>query len=180
MPEAQFFSIDFNTKPFLKKYLESCFGTPIKLGIDSYIGMSMACVLDKNVYSDRNTRLMQTNFVELNCKCKIFFPISWLKNYRYGTAIEDKKQIFINNLIEYEFERELHVFVQSNINNTVRFKGYKQALENFATVFNLVIDEDISFENLRKIEYRFRKKVEQKYQRNNGHQKRNNVAPILF
>jgi hypothetical protein len=178
--QQQYFAIDFNTKPFLKKYLESCFGTPIKLGIDSYIGMSMACVLEKNVYSDRNKKIMQTNLVQLNCQCKIYLPISWLKHYRYGTGIEEKKQIFINNLIEYEFERELCLFVQTNIKHGVRVKGYKEALEMFAALFNLEIDQDITYENLRKIEYRFRKNLEQKFQRNNGHQKQNNVQPVLY
>ena len=62
----------------------------------------------------------------------------------------------MNRYFENKFEEELSRFVDKQ--DLEGWGKYKNAIEAFAKHYNIEIEEDISFEALKKMEYRFRKK----------------------
>jgi len=172
---SKHFTICLPTKPFLKKFLEAKFGSPIQFGLDDFFGMVIASVMDKNVYPNRSHKEIKVNFDKYDVEAKIFLPFCWLKYYRYGNGVEPKKAVFINKMLEHSFENELYTYVRMHTKKDIRYRGYIPAYESFAQLYNLVIDEDITLENLQKTEYRFRKKIEK-----NNESKKGIQAPIII
>lgn len=154
------FSIILPTKPYLKKYMEALYGSPIKFNADTYFGKVIAACLDKNVYPDKNRSFIWKAFDEYNDELKIFLPIDWLKKYFYGTDLTDKKAVFVNKLIQDKFEEDLYMFC-----TILDLAGVdrKESIEEFCTRYKIEIDTHITFEALKKMEYRFRSKKELEY-----------------
>jgi hypothetical protein len=65
---------------------------------------------------------------------------------------------FINKVLSMHIARELTLHVQLFLKKEGRYRGYNEALRDFCTRHNIIIDEDISLDALQKLEYRGRKK----------------------
>ncbi len=65
---------------------------------------------------------------------------------------------FINKVLGMHFGRELSSFVHSYLNNDGRYRGYNSAIIEFCRQHDIIIDEDISMDALKKLEFRHRKK----------------------
>jgi len=172
-----YFSIHLPTKPHLKKYLEAKYGNPVIFQMDSYFGLIIAAVIEKNVYADRNKEVIHRAFDIYKEPIIIHLPISWLKNYRYGTDVSEKHVVYINKLIESSFEDELYMHCAvATIYNQQR----KIAIENFCAGYNIDIETDVSFENLKKMEYRYREKILKKDKRNLSREKATSFQPTFL
>jgi len=149
------FSVKLPTKAYLKKYLEVLCGTPVTFDTNSYLGKVIALVLDKSVYPELSRKVIHKSFDVYDKELTIFLPIRWIKKYYYGTDINSKKVVYINKLIEDRFEDELFMYCQAlDLLGIER----KDALLEFCKKYNLEIDEDITFECIKKMEYRIRQK----------------------
>lgn len=67
--------------------------------------------------------------------------------------------IAINQFWKKSFDHQLHLFCMKYVNKEARFAGYSMAIEAFARMNGIDIDQDISFDGLKKAEYRFRTKT---------------------
>ena len=77
-----------------------------------------------------------------------------------GLNIEVAKVLVINRYFGNQFEEDLYHFCQRNI-TPGRYAGYDRALDLFAKRYDIEFEEDITFEALKKMEYRYRKSFEQ-------------------
>jgi hypothetical protein len=81
------------------------------------------------------------------------------KNLRtVGYYIREDNVVLLNRFLEECFETALRQFISEGAKGEGRYVGYKDAYYAFAEAYNIIIDEDISFDGLKKIEYRSRKK----------------------
>ncbi|MCK9402933.1 MAG: hypothetical protein M0Q26_06010 [Chitinophagaceae bacterium] len=157
-----YFTVTLPTKAYLKKYLEAQYGHPLIFSINSYFGQVLALVLAKNVYPDRNTAVVHKAFDKYDNFIDIKMPAKWLKHYRYGTDIDPKKAVYINKLVENKFEDELVNYC--TLLDMFDIKR-KDSLLDFCTRYNFEIDVDITFDSIKKMEYRYRQKNKEKYKR---------------
>lgn len=153
------FSVKLPTKAYLKKYIEILYGSPVFFDTSSYLGKIIAVVLDKNVFPERSRKVIHKTFDVYDKELTIFLPIRWLEKYYYGTDVNAKKVVYINKLIEDKFEEELFMYCQAlDLLGIER----KDALLEFCAKYELEIDEDITFECIKKMEYRIRMKYSTK------------------
>lgn len=153
------FSVKLPTKAYLKKYIEILYGSPVSFDTSSYLGKIIAVVLDKNVFPERSRKVIHKTFDVYDKELTIFLPIRWLEKYYYGTDVNAKKVVYINKLIEDKFEEELFMYCQAlDLLGIER----KDALLEFCAKYELEIDEDITFECIKKMEYRIRMKYSTK------------------
>jgi hypothetical protein len=79
-----------------------------------------------------------------------------------GFDMPKDKAMAINAFIEEIFSEHLYWWCQVATQTKGRYKGYDNAILQFAQKHNITIDEDISFDGLKKKEFRQRKLIEQK------------------
>jgi hypothetical protein len=86
----------------------------------------------------------------------ITFTIPYHYWYLTKKEISPQTCILLNRYFENKFEEDLstHVLMM----DTEGHGKYKKAIESFAKLYNIEIDEDITFDGLKQMEYRFRKK----------------------
>lgn len=90
-----------------------------------------------------------------------------------GHSINPDKIIAINRYFEDVFIDDLYRFCLERTKGSSGWRpGIDAAIEEFARAFNIIIDTDISFDALKKAEYRHRKKQEEFYRGLSSHQKR--------
>ncbi len=150
-----YFTISIFTKPYLKKYLETRYGSPITFTTDNYFGMSVVSLLERPLHIHKKKEFIRLRTDRFEDKLIIHCPISFLSKYRYGVDITDEKTISLNKLFEEKFEEELTFFCQIL---SICGVEIKDALEEFCKNFNIDIGTDISYDALKKKEYRFRQK----------------------
>ncbi len=159
------FKLTFKTKPYIVKYLQFVYGNPISLDISDYTGFVISSLLEKNVYPDRNKKCIQSGIHKLTTDCTIQLPPSWLNHYRYGVDLSEKKTIYLNRLLELEFKQKLVLFVQIKLIKEPRYKGYEKALMDFCDMYKINVPEDITFEAIKQMEYRYRPVVVNNFQK---------------
>jgi len=178
IPAKKYLSIKVPTRTYLKKF------THYKLGNDFFsegphhIQKYLSAILQKNSY---NYNFNQLNY-QFNDTLVVFLTKSqFLKN---GYGIPPGKVMDLNNYIETLFDEELYNFCKDflkyqdvakkavfafmetyqikvqarQVRKLQREPTLKYALEAFADKLSIEIEKDISFEALKKMEYRFRTK----------------------
>lgn len=149
----KFFRVYLPTKPYLCKYLQTIYGHPLVIDpqtdfgdiIITKLSSTLHCTLDKHDIDIRLNRLTD--------KLTIHMPIHWW----YKLAIKEPTPhhiIRINRYFENMFEKDLHGVVHraSTWLNIPR----QTAIEYFAENHGIELEKDITFEGLKKMEYRFR------------------------
>ena len=157
----EYFIIKLPTNPYILKFLQSIYGSMFILSMDDPLGMFIAGVMDKNVYPDKNRVVIYRAFCKYTHHINIYVSRRWLIKYYYGTDLEDKKVVFINKFLQLFFERELNLYCETM--KAVRIDR-QTALEQFLQKHNILEDEDITKDNIVKIEYRYRQKQLKKQQ----------------
>lgn len=156
------FKIELPTKPFLKKYLISLCGEPLTLSVDNAVGMMISSMLEKKssqVYPTFTREIIHQAFDKYNDRVTIFLPKSWMDNYYYGTGLSEKKVVYINKFIEMLFEKEMVDYCEFRC----AIKGDRQeALYAFCEKHNIEVPDDITFDNLKQTEYRYRKALKKR------------------
>jgi hypothetical protein len=158
------YSIQLPTKPYLAKYIQSLYGKPVIFTEDNYFGMSLLGFMERKFYMRHNEEITHRHFDKLTHQLEIFFPSWWLKQSHYPTDLPKQNIILINKLFEERFEEDL---AKHCISYDLIKLEIKQAMEDFCFLHQINIgsdsDDDISFDALKKKEYRTRRQFSQGY-----------------
>jgi hypothetical protein len=171
----KYFSIKIPTKQYLKRYIEHKFGTPVIFNESHFLGMALCSVLDRTVYANRNHTIIHRAFDKYTSEIIIHLPLFWIKKYQYGFDIDEKKAVFLNKFFESMFEEDLYKYCY--VMNLVHIER-KKAMEEFCLTHGIEPDEDITWDNLIKTEYRYRKSFEEKQDKQ--HHKLSCLQPEIF
>lgn len=159
MPKT--FSVQIPVSPYLKPYITRRFGDPIAIDNQSLVGVFLIGVLEKqnfNVGGQNQKKDIRFNYFTDSITCVA--PISLMKDF--GWNLKPDHIIQFNRFFEEHFDLDLHLHVERNVKKNTRYAGYKQAIESFAVEYNICLEETISFEGLKKMEYRYREKIKKK------------------
>jgi hypothetical protein len=156
-PISGYFIIKLPTKAYLKKYLQTLYGTLVSFSTRDYFGMSIASALENPLRIQHRPCITKIRFDTFDTILDIKAPRWWLEKYQFGHVLNEHQVITINKLFETKFEDDLYNFCTQ-----LSFVGVetKIAILQFCDRFNIEIDVDVTYEALKKKEYRFRKNLE--------------------
>lgn len=152
----QFFTIHLPTKAYLKKYIQSVYGNPVILTssnvfTDVFLAMMLVPlpVHRTRVQLDQQLNRL-TSFVDVKVPMEKF--------YRVPKQPGQHSTLSINRYFENKFEEDLY----SSVRQLQQLHNFEkqEALEIFAREHDIELDVDISFDGLKKKEYRFRTEKE--------------------
>ena len=152
---TRYISTAIPCKRYLAKFAASVYGHPIKADTSTMIGQFIQLCLDKNTYDNRHSSEAKKNLYE----AKLNISINEWQFNGIGYNIAPEKAIAINSFIEKIFTEHLYQWCYVRTKKNCRFKGVDEQIRSFAAHHNIVLDddqEDISFDALKKKEYRFR------------------------
>lgn len=158
---ADTFSVQIPTSPYLKKFVIAEFGDPIRINNDSLIGVFLIGILEKqNFHIPLKLDEKDFRYRHFTEKITCIAPTTLMKDF--GFAIKADHAIQLNRFFEEHFDRELYYFVKRNTIAGARYAGYKQAIEAFAALYSIELEKTVTFESLKKMEYRYRTKMYKK------------------
>lgn len=181
MPKpSKYTTVYIPTKTYLKKYAH------YKLG--EYVFADGSHAIQKYLTNLLEKKLYDYDFKALNRQFNDSLPVSVTRSAfeKIGFGIRPENVIDFNNFLEHLFDEDLYTFCQNylrdykvagsailtfaseyNISLTVRTRRkltkeprLEDARNEFARKVGLEIGDDISFECLKKMEYRARKRLE--------------------
>ena len=131
------------------------------LSVKNLMGIVVYAFLEKekiNNYSKKNKFYTSIRYSNLNDSIKVLVPKMEVYKYRQGLSISKEKLIIINNLFEKKMNEDIYTWCrryrQVGISNRI-------AIEDFATEHNIDLDDDITYDALRKSVYRLMKRMKQ-------------------
>lgn len=155
------YTIEVPTKSYLRKYITAKNGGDLQLNYNTTLGTLVLCLLEKDYFSiNMNTESKDVRISYMTDK--ITFVVRASTMYYKGFSLSNDKIIAINRYMENEFAEELHKYCQGNIEKRDWRPGRNKAVYTFAEKYGIDLYEDISFEALKKAEYRFRIRSEKK------------------
>jgi hypothetical protein len=155
------YSVDIPTKTYLRKYVHAVYGNPVQLKYNTNLGILVLCLLEKDHFTvDMNKEKMDVRLSYMNDKIGIITPLS--KMQKRGFSLTNNKIIAINRFIETEFQQELYKYCRDNKQDRSWRPGIDKSIHAFAEQFGILVDIDITFEALKKAEYRYRKNLQEK------------------
>jgi len=154
------FSVVLPTKPFLKKYIETDYGSPAQFDSSDYYGMMIALALEKDVYHNKEWSFIHKAFDKFTVQLQILLPVRWFNEYQYGTGINQKNAVFLNKLLEKKFEDEF-----ANFAFCYKMLGLerKNAIEDFCKRYNIELEYDINYDAMVKKHQRYEEKSAKKF-----------------
>lgn len=170
-------SIRITTKPYLAQFIKAQYGSPVVLSNREMFGTIVLSLLQKNVCLHKNLNEKHISLRSFTTYFECLAPYTYLKSF--GVDLEDDQIIQLNRYFDDEFERQLYQFVQFNIQGDIRYKGYARALYAFCKMYGIHVGDHITFEALKKTEYRFRKNLETKLARFVPSEKDEEIPSIL-
>ncbi|THU34230.1 hypothetical protein FAM09_24745 [Niastella caeni] len=158
------FTINIPTKPYLAKYIASRYGHPVMLNNNTLLGIVVLSLLQKKVCTHLNLRDQHLQFRTFTTQITFLAP--WRYMSHFGVDLSDDQIIQLNRAWDSQFDEELYYHCLRSINHASRYKGYNEAIEQFAENHGIIIGVDTTFECLKKTEYRFRRTLEENLSRN--------------
>lgn len=161
-----YFTVSLPVKTYIRKYIASLYGEPLLLNLDSDIGFMIL-----NTLASRLESKMSRGYVDLWKKRftdKMVFRIPYHYFSITRKDVSPNTYVLVNRMIETIFERDLERYVSLH-----RAAGHetKRAIELFCENHGIELEVDITFDAIKKQEYRLRKKNIQKLSRNLSPQK---------
>ncbi|MEP7375516.1 MAG: hypothetical protein ABI675_19380 [Chitinophagaceae bacterium] len=157
------YTIKVPTKIYLRKYVTAKYGHPLPLNYNSTLGTLIICLLDKSPFSinmNKEKKDVRLSYMNDVIECTAAATQMRYKNY----SLDDDKIIAINRFIENEFVDELYGWCVDKIEKRLWRPGIDKAINSFADNYGIVVDIDITFDALKKAEYRHRKRKEKIFQ----------------
>lgn len=153
------FTVTIPAKAHIAKYAAIRYGSPIRIANTSTIGSLLIGLLNKpGFHSERSLYKKDIRFKYFTSNIECIADIAdW---YKIGSSLSDEHIIQVNTFLENDFADRLSVFVWSQMQHNSRYKKINEAIEQFALYYKINIDVDITFEGLKKMEYRRRKELE--------------------
>lgn len=157
------YSVSLPVKAYIKKYIHTIEGSPIRFDSNSMLCMIIRAYLQSKAKSGRSRQELISAVSIRRERLEIQIPKTKKNISVIGLHIKEDNIVLINRYLEELFEQELHRFINQYIQSAEgRYKGYKEAYFSFAELYNIVLEEDITFDGLKKLEYRNRKKYSEK------------------
>jgi hypothetical protein len=153
------YSIHLPTKPFLGKWLLSQYGTDdgvIILDPSTDFGDIIITKLSSDLHSKLDPSDLASRLQHMTATLTIKVPMTWMRRMKQIDPTQHQA-VSLNRYFENMFIREMcdivqRAFVFSSIDR-------QTSIECFAHNHGIILEKDISFEGLKKMEYRFRKKT---------------------
>lgn len=173
------FGITIPTKSYLRKYIHTRYGYPVQINNKTLIGVVILAILEKKKAYYRGSRSAMQGVYSSYCdKVELSIPKSYITGNIYGLNVSTEKAIMVNRYFEQQFIEDLYNFCRYNLTDSGKHPGYDVSIYKFAERHKIEIDVDITFEALKKMEYRYRKNIEKKDDENVPCE--NAAAPTLF
>jgi hypothetical protein len=146
------------TKAYLKPYLESLYGSPVIINPNNTFGVLLSSLLHRpRRLHERKDVIEYRVFDKFNTQLLVYLPKWWLTKYEFGHTLEEEQIISLNKFFEEQFEERLVEHCSLAIIYHVEIK---KALEEFCWRHKIEIEEHITYDALKKKEYRARKEKE--------------------
>lgn len=159
---GKYYTVSLPCKRHIEKFVRAIFGDEaIRADHSSTLGCFVLVSLEKEIYDSRN---VTEDFQYKGMEGSVPIQVSQYVWQTIGFEIAPEKQLIINRFLENYFKESLYLYCAARAKEEGRFKGYDKLIYEFAKKFNLVLDagvgevEDISYEGLKKMEYRYRTK----------------------
>lgn len=152
------FTVTIPAKAHIAKYAAVRYGCPVRISNTNTLGCLLIGLLNKPTFhSERSNRAKNVRFIHFNSRIECIADMrDW---YKIGSSLSDEHIIQANAFLENDFADRLAVYVWSQTNHNCRYRGINDAIEAFARHMGIIIDEDITFDGLKKMEYRRRKEL---------------------
>lgn len=155
------YSVKVPTKSYLRKYIYAKYGQSIKLNYTTTLGTLILCMLDKEAFTIKMSDQKKEQRIQyMNDEIVFTAPLNTMR--WKGYSLSKDKIIAINRYLEDMFVEDLHRFCKFNIKDTAWRPGIKDAIFSFADSYGIEVDTDISFDALKKAEFRYKKRNEKK------------------
>lgn len=152
------FTFRLPVKRYIQKYLTSLYGDTIPAQMETDIGFVVLNTLASRIES-KVCRGYNNQWGADPYQGTVTFTIPYHYFYLTKKELSIYTCILLNRYFENKFEEDLSRYV--DMQDTEGRGKYKAAIEAFAYQYNVEIEEDISFDALKKMEYRARKKNEE-------------------
>ncbi len=153
------FTVTIPAKAHIAKYAAVRYGSPVRISNRTTLGALMIGLLNKPQFNScYASQKKNIRFLHFNSRIQFIADIrDW---HIIGTSLSDEHIIQVNTFLENDFADRLCVFVWSQTNHQARYRGIDKAIQQFADHMSISIGTDITFEGLKKMEYRRRKELE--------------------
>lgn len=152
-----FYTVTIPTKPHIKNFIACLYGDPVRITNTNSLGVFLVGVLSKKNFSVQAKPGVKGRYLQqLTDKITCTAPLS--KMAQYGYIMRGDHYIHLNRYFEAIFEEHLYFWVKNRTDRSKRFCGSEEAIYSFMDAYNL--HQTVKFETLLKIEYRFRKELE--------------------
>ena len=157
--ESKYHLVQLPCKKHIRKYIAATFGDPhnqyqIKATLRHPLGAMINASLTKEVYISRHP---QQSLLEKGFTDKLPILINQWQFDNIGFDFPEDKVILINWFMEGLFDQHLFQWVDSGVNAG---RKRKPCIEQFVSLHHIDIEHDVSFEALKKGEYRTRQRAE--------------------
>ena len=159
---ANKYSVGIPTTSHLCKFLLVEYGNPVKIDNSTLIGTVIISLLGKasfHVSMNPLQKKQQSGTYTSTLTCQA--PISLMKDY--GHSITMDQAIQMNRFFERFFFEKLYLFVQHRVDKHKRNMGVQEAILDFCSFYEIDTEREISYDALKKAEYRFRKKQKKSF-----------------
>lgn len=152
------YTVSLPVKPYILKYVQTVEGsTAIE-----FKGTSMLCIilraflLNQKQYTGYTREKLKAAVSVRTAELKFVVPVNRMN--QVGTEIDPNGVVVMNRLLEEFFDRAFLKFMKDRTKKEGRYRGYKEAYYAFADLYNIEIEEDITFDGLKKMDQRLRDK----------------------
>jgi hypothetical protein len=155
--QTRYIPVAIPCKRYLAKFAASVYGMSIRADSSTMFGFFLAQCLDKNRYESRAN--YKGKYSE---EAMLKIEISQFTFNNIGFEISPGKVLAINTFLEKIFTEHLYQWCIISTKRNIRFKGLDEQIRSFAQHHGIILDddnEDISFDALKKKEYRFRMNI---------------------
>lgn len=153
----QFYTIHLPVKTYIRKYLEQRFGNPIVIDGKTIISDIVLSKLSSKLNSKLPPTDIDTRLNRFTDQIPIRIPFHYW--YSLEKTFSQHSIVRINRFFENSFEEDLHKHVDLQMRYIPKMER-KTAIESFAAEHRLDIELDITFEAMKKMEYRHRQEKE--------------------
>ena len=162
------FAVSIPTKTHIRKYVHSINGHTIVAGHDTLIGSVMMICLANKVTSHTTKEYREARIKTYPDRVQVIVPAHYVFNRHVGLTLSEDSIITINRFLENAFLQDLYRYCRTSINPLNRRHGYDRSIEEFAGIHGIELEEDVTFEALKKAEYRYRKRLEGQDEKKTG------------
>jgi hypothetical protein len=153
------FTFNLPAKTYIKKYINTLYGDPIIVDLKTDIGFLILCTLTSRLDS-KHSRGCNLDLSLKRYSDKIVFKIPFHYFSIAKKEVSPATFFLLNRFFENKFDHDLHRFVTAN---KVTKGDIKKNIELFLGRYNIESDIDISYDALKKSEYRYRKSLSKKF-----------------